>query len=106
VRALPSKRRGFAGCVRQYCYCREKKYYPYEDPKGFAYHIEVKENAPDLPRQALSRAPVDVVGTGDYQPAEARELVDTLAQIATDTSSCTLERTPVGNPTILHCPHG
>jgi DNA repair photolyase len=32
----------------------------------------VKENAPNLLRRALGRAPVDTVGTGDYQPAERR----------------------------------
>jgi len=32
----------------------------------------VKENAPELLRRALSRLPVDVVITGDYQPAERR----------------------------------
>jgi DNA repair photolyase len=62
----------FVGCVQQYCYCREKKYYPFEDPRDFAYRIEVKENAPDLLRRALSRAPVDTVGTGDYQAAERK----------------------------------
>ena len=67
-----SKRNGFAGCVHGYCYCREQKYYPYEDPHDFAYRIQVKENAPDLLRRALSRAPVDLVGTGDYQPAERK----------------------------------
>jgi DNA repair photolyase len=34
--------------------------------------IQVKENAPDLLRRALSRALVDVVGTGDYQAAERK----------------------------------
>ena len=38
----------FVGCVRQYCYCHEKKYCPFEDPHDFAYRIEVKENALDL----------------------------------------------------------
>jgi len=59
-------------CVRQYCYCREKKYAPHDNPHDFAYRIKIKENAPDLLRRALSRAPVDVVGTGDYQPAERK----------------------------------
>jgi hypothetical protein len=68
--AVPSDRCRFVDCVRQYCYCREKKFYPFEDPRDFAYRIEVKENAPDLLHRALSRAPVDVVGTGDYQPVE------------------------------------
>ena len=70
--AVPSDRRMLVDCVRQYCYCREKKYYPFDDPRDFAYRIEVKENAPDLLCRALSRAPVHVVGTGDYQPAERR----------------------------------
>ena len=70
--SAPSKHRGVAGCVHQYCYCREKKYYPFDDPRDFAYRIEVKENAPELLRQALSRAPIDIVGTGDYQPAERK----------------------------------
>jgi DNA repair photolyase len=62
----------FVGCVRQYCYCREVKYYPYEDPQDFAYRIQVKESAPELLRRALSRVPVDLVMTGDYQPAERK----------------------------------
>jgi len=62
----------FFGCVRQYCYCREEKYYPYDDPQDFAYRIQLKENAPELLRRALSRVPVDLVGTGDYQPAERK----------------------------------
>ncbi|MDI6770461.1 MAG: hypothetical protein QMD04_12420 [Anaerolineales bacterium] len=58
------------GCV--FCYCREQKYSPYDNPDDFAYVIKVKENAPDLLRRALSRAPVDLVFTGDYQPAERK----------------------------------
>jgi hypothetical protein len=38
----------------------------------FGYVIQVKENAPELLRRALSRLPVDVVITGDYQAAERR----------------------------------
>jgi DNA repair photolyase len=34
--------------------------------------IQVKENAPDLLRRALSRAPIDLIGTGDYQAAELK----------------------------------
>jgi DNA repair photolyase len=52
-------------CVRQYCYCRERKYCPHEDPADFDHVIQVKENAPELLRKALSRLPVDVVCTGD-----------------------------------------
>ena len=72
IPTVPSKRRGFAGCVHQYCYCREKKYYPFDDPRDFAYRIEVKENAPELLRQALIRIPVDIIGIGDYQAVERK----------------------------------
>jgi DNA repair photolyase len=34
--------------------------------------IQIKENAPDLLRRALGRVPVDLIGTGDYQPAERK----------------------------------
>ena len=61
------------GCA--FCYCRERKYAPYEDPEDFAHIIKVKENAPELLRRALSKAPVDVVFTGDYQPAERKFLL-------------------------------
>ena len=40
--------RNLGDCVPQYCYCREKKYAPHEDPKDFAYIIQAKENAPEL----------------------------------------------------------
>ena len=63
------------GC--EFCYCRERKYSPYAAIDDFSYVIKVKENAPDLLRRALSRASlnsagVDVVFTGDYQPAERK----------------------------------
>lgn len=58
------------GCA--FCYCREQKYYPYEDVNDFAHVIKVKQNAPLLLRQGLSRSPVDMVFTGDYQPAERK----------------------------------
>ena len=35
----------------------------------FGNVIEVRENAPDLPRRALSRMPVGFVGASDYQSA-------------------------------------
>jgi hypothetical protein len=38
----------------------------------FACRIQVKENGPELLRRALSRVPADLVGTGDYQPAERK----------------------------------
>ena len=64
----------YIGCQHgcEFYYCREQKYSPYDDPDDFAYVIKVKENAPDLLRRALSRAPVDLVFTGDYQPAERK----------------------------------
>jgi DNA repair photolyase len=64
----------YKGCIHgcEFCYCREEKYYPYDDPRDFAYVIQVKENAPELLRRALSRAPVEVVGTGDYQAPEKK----------------------------------
>jgi DNA repair photolyase len=64
----------YIGCQHgcEFCYCREEKYYPYKDVNDFACVIKVKENAPDLLRRALSRAPVDLVFTGDYQPAERK----------------------------------
>jgi DNA repair photolyase len=59
----------YIGCQHgcEFCYCRERKYCPYDDYRDFPYVIKVKENAPDLLRKGLSRAPVDVVFTGDYQ---------------------------------------
>jgi len=64
----------YIGCQHgcDFCYCRERKYAPYDDPDDFAYVIKVKENAPELLRRALTRAPVDPVFTGDYQPAERK----------------------------------
>jgi DNA repair photolyase len=61
------------GCL--FCYCREKKYCPYDDPTDFSRVIKVKENAPALVRRGLSRAPLDVVSTGDYQPLERKFMV-------------------------------
>ncbi len=66
------------GCV--FCYSRERKYIPYKPQEAdavydvesdeFSHLIKVKENAPQLLRRALGRVPVDMVFTGDYQPAE------------------------------------
>jgi DNA repair photolyase len=68
------------GCA--FCYCRERKYNPHkpQDPDSgydaeideFSHLIKVKENAPKLLRKELGRVPVDMVFTGDYQPAERR----------------------------------
>jgi DNA repair photolyase len=64
----------YKGCQHgcEFCYCREQKYAPHDDPNDFAYLIHVKENAPDLLRRALGRVPVDLIGTGDYQPLERK----------------------------------
>jgi DNA repair photolyase len=64
----------YLGCQHgcEFCYCREEKYYPYEDVEDFAFQIKIKENAPQLLRRGLSRAPVDLIAVGDYQPAERR----------------------------------
>ena len=58
---MPSDRRILVDCVQQYCYCRERKYCPFDDLNDFGYVVKVKENAPELLRRGLSRAPVDVV---------------------------------------------
>src|SRR5512136_1905280 len=66
----------YLGCQHgcEFCYCRERKYAPFDNPLDFAYVIKVKENAPLLLRRALTArsAPVDVIGLGDYQPAERK----------------------------------
>ncbi len=38
----------------------------------FSHLIKIKENAAQLLRKALMRVPVDMVFTGDYQPAERK----------------------------------
>lgn len=64
----------YIGCQHgcEFCYCRERKYSPFDDPTDFAYVIKVKENAPELMRKALLHNPVDLIFTGDYQPAERK----------------------------------
>ncbi len=64
----------YLGCQHgcEFCYCREQKYYPYQDVSDFAYVIKVKQNAPALLRRALGRVPADLIFTGDYQPAERK----------------------------------
>jgi DNA repair photolyase len=64
----------YIGCQHgcDFCYCRERKFCPYDDIEDFQYVIKVKENAADLLRKALSRAPVELVFTGDYQPLERK----------------------------------
>ena len=56
------------GC--EFCYEREPKYLPYSDPDDFDRVIKVKLNAPELLRKELSKVPVGLISTGDYQPAE------------------------------------
>ena len=64
----------YKGCQHgcQFCYCREQKFSPFDDPNDFAYTIHVKENAPQLLRKAIARAKTDLIFTGDYQPAEKK----------------------------------
>src|SRR5512136_3264496 len=78
----------YLGCQHgcEFCYCREQKYAPHDDPLDFPYVIKVKENAPRLLRRALSRAPVDTIGLGDYQPAErkfglTRQMLEVCAEL-------------------------
>ncbi len=84
------------GCA--FCYCRERKYSPYEDPEDFAHIIKVKQNAPELLRRALSRVPVDTVFTGDYQPAERKfEISKRMLEVCRDLGFpvFVLERSPL-----------
>ena len=64
----------YKGCQHgcEFCYCREQKFSPFDDPDDFAYTIHVKENAPELLRKAIARAKTDLIFTGDYQPAEKK----------------------------------
>ena len=95
----------YKGCQHgcEFCYCREQKYYPYEDADlavrdDFAYRIQPKENAPNLLRRALHRAPVDLIATGDYQPAErkfqlSRRMLEVCLELGFPVSI--LERSPL-----------
>jgi DNA repair photolyase len=90
----------YLGCQHgcDFCYCRERKYSPYDDPDDFAHVIRVKENAPELLRRALGRSPVDMVFTGDYQPAERKfELSRRLLEVCFDLGFpvFVLERSPL-----------
>jgi DNA repair photolyase len=64
----------YSGCQHgcAFCYTREEKYSPYDSPDEFSHTIKVKENAPYLLRKAVSRKPIDMVFTCDYQPAERK----------------------------------
>jgi DNA repair photolyase len=90
----------YIGCQHScfFCYCREKRYCPFDDPNDFSYVIKVKENAPELLRKALTRLPVDVVITGDYQPAEkkfevSRRVLEVCLELGFPVS--VLERSPL-----------
>lgn len=58
------------GC--EFCYNREARYRPYEDPDDFSRVITIKENAPELLRNELTKVPTDLIAIGDYQPVERR----------------------------------
>jgi DNA repair photolyase len=64
----------YTGCQHgcRFCYCRERKYCPCDDPTDFDHIIRVKENAALLLRRGLQRAPIDLIAIGDYQPAERK----------------------------------
>ena len=84
------------GCL--FCYCREQKYCPHDDLADFDHVIHVKENAAELLRKALSRLPVDLVMTGDYQAAErkfcvSRRMLEVCLELGFPVS--VLERSPL-----------
>lgn len=84
------------GC--DFCYEREPKYLPYPNPDDFDRIIKVKLNAPELLRKELSRVPVDLLATGDYQPAEKEfSLSQQMLQVALELGFPTfiLERSPL-----------
>jgi DNA repair photolyase len=90
----------YKGCQHgcHFCYCRERKFCPHDDPADFSYVIQVKENAPELLRRALSRLPVDLVMTGDYQPVEkklevSRRMLEVCLELGFPVS--VLERSPL-----------
>src|SRR5512136_2452425 len=90
----------YVGCQHAclFCYCRERKYCPFDDLNDFGYVIKVKENAPDLLRRALSRLPVDVIATGDYQAAEKKfEVSRRILEVCLDLGFpvSVLERSPL-----------
>lgn len=62
----------YVGCQHgcYFCYSRESKYAPYDNPDDFSRIIKVKENAAELLHQSLKKKSVDLVFTCDYQPAE------------------------------------
>ena len=90
----------YIGCQHgcEFCYCRENKYAPYEDMDAFSQHIKVKQNAPELLRKALMKAPKGTVFVGDYQPAErkfelSRRMLEVCLEL--DFPVLLLERSPL-----------
>jgi DNA repair photolyase len=90
----------YIGCQHgcEFCYCRESKFAPYADIADFPHVIKVKENAPDLLRRALAKAPKDTVFMGDYQPAEkkfmlSRKMLEVCLEL--DFPVFILERSPL-----------
>jgi len=94
------------GCA--FCYCRERKYIPHKPAEEeavydaqadeFSHLIKVKENAPQLLRKALARLPIDILITGDYQPAErkfkmSRQMLEVCLELGFPVS--VLERSPL-----------
>lgn len=67
------------GC--EYCYSRDEKYNPHRssrDPQvskfddAFSQYIKIKENAPELLRNALKNKPRDLIHLDSYQPIESK----------------------------------
>ncbi|BBB49723.1 radical SAM protein [Pelolinea submarina] len=90
----------YIGCQHgcEFCYCRERKYAPYDDLNDFPYVIKVKENAPELLRRALAKNPRDAIAVGDYQPLErkyriSRQLLEVCLEL--DFPIFMLERSPL-----------
>jgi len=89
----------YLGCQHgcEFCYCREQKYSPYDDPADFCHVIKIKENAPELLRRALKNAPLDAIFTGDYQPVERKfEMSRRMLEVCLETGFpvFVLERNP------------
>ncbi|MCK4884914.1 hypothetical protein KAS24_02475, partial [Candidatus Bathyarchaeota archaeon] len=59
----------------EYCYTREKKYYPFDNPRDYSEIVKIKENAAELLRKELSRVPKDIVIVGDCQPIEEETML-------------------------------
>ncbi|MFC1905676.1 hypothetical protein ACFLXL_02575 [Chloroflexota bacterium] len=71
------------GC--EFCYEREPKYLSCINPGDFDKIIKVKLNAAELLRKELSKVPVDLLSTCDYQPTEkkfriSRQLLEVILQ--------------------------